>query len=469
MSRILDLLSPCLLIHLLVLRPFLRLFCGVRVAGRENIDVTGPSVIIANHNSHFDTLFLFYILPVLRIRKTHAVAAKDYFSRSRILFALASLLFSPVWLDRGKQPRGNNPLKEMEHRLAEGHSVILFPEGTRGQPGEMQHFKSGLGRLIANHPDIPIVPVVLLGPERVLPKGRIVPLPLHGEIIISPPQKYRGEAKDISRTLEAHLVKVRENAMFRRHQRDRKPKTTSFTIAVLGIDGSGKSTLSGNIARELSHQDISCCISDELRFYEKGQPKEMQPLLTETLRRFISRHAKKAKSLKLYKIPKLTELFLRDHLVDEVKRWHSPDVIVLDGCPLLNMVGWASIYHNKVFDEDTYAKLIAIMSFQETDMPKNDPILKEFPELRSLKLLRLNHLSLPDAIILIDIDPSLACRRIQSRGQQKQVHETEAKLSTLRKAYKAVCQVTESHWGLPTRIVQGDQTLDETLAESLSF
>ena len=64
-------------------------------------------------------------------------------------------------------------------------------------------------------------------------------------------------------------------------------------------------------------------------------------MLTEKLREYIGGYAKKAESLKFYKIPKLTELILRNYLIHEVSRWYLPDLIIIDGSPLLNMIAWA--------------------------------------------------------------------------------------------------------------------------------
>ena len=58
----------------------------------------------------------------------------------------------------------------------------------------------------------------------------------------------------------------------------------------------------------------------------------------------VSDYAKNAKSLKQYKIPKLTELLLRNVLLNEVKRWYHPDYVVMDGSPLLNLTSWAILY-----------------------------------------------------------------------------------------------------------------------------
>ena len=80
-----SLFSPQVLTHLFVLRPFLKLFFGINVAGWRNLASLDQYIVIANHNSHLDTLLLFYILPIKKILTTQAVAAEEYFSKWSVI------------------------------------------------------------------------------------------------------------------------------------------------------------------------------------------------------------------------------------------------------------------------------------------------------------------------------------------------------------------------------------------------
>ena len=68
------------LVHLLLLRPVLKLLLGVHVEGRENLSGLEQFILVANHNSHLDVLLLFHALPARHLRGTHPVAAYEYFS-----------------------------------------------------------------------------------------------------------------------------------------------------------------------------------------------------------------------------------------------------------------------------------------------------------------------------------------------------------------------------------------------------
>ena len=63
--------------------------------------------------------------------------------------------------------------------LEKGESLILFPEGSRGEPGVMQRFKKGVGLLLEKYPNIPYIPVYMKGMGKILPKGDNVLVPFN--------------------------------------------------------------------------------------------------------------------------------------------------------------------------------------------------------------------------------------------------------------------------------------------------
>jgi hypothetical protein len=195
----------------------------------------------------------------------------------------------------------------------------------------------------------------------------------------------------------------------------------------------------------------------------------MQPLVSDRLRILIGDHAKRAGSLKSYKIPKLTELLLRDHLFHEVRRWYDPGLIVMDGSPLLNMAAWAALYKNEMPGKSPLAKAIGIMAGQQREITPTDPVFKEFPELIRFRRLRLDKLVMPELIVFIDVSPAVACRRIDGRGAFRQVHETEDTLVRLREAYRLVCAAVGECWHVPVSIIDGEQAMDDVAAEALDF
>ncbi|WP_456268298.1 1-acyl-sn-glycerol-3-phosphate acyltransferase [Kushneria sp. AK178] len=129
------------------------LCCGVRyrVEGRANIP-DAPCVVLANHQSEWETLFLQTIKsPMCTVLKQELLKIP--------VFGWALRMLRPIPLDRSRPSRALRAvLSEGADRLASGLSVLLFPEGTRVPPGERRRFnKSGIH--MACRAGAPILPV----------------------------------------------------------------------------------------------------------------------------------------------------------------------------------------------------------------------------------------------------------------------------------------------------------------------
>ena len=78
-------------------------------------------------------------------------------------------------------------------------------------------------------------------------------------------------------------------------------------------------------------------------------------------------------------------------------------------------------------------------------------------------------MNLPDIVIFLDVEPSIAIDRIDKRGQKKQVHETEEKLTKLRHAYLITCKVIQRELGIPTCILAGNDTINNITNSAADF
>ena len=194
-------ISIRMMFHLFLIRPLVSIFFGVNIIGVEYISKLNQFIIISNHNSHIDILLLFHILSPKRIARTRIVAAADYFAKKNWLCRIVTFLFNPIWVDRNKQ--SCSTISEIIDHLSKKGSIIMFPEGTRGNSAEIQNFKEGIG-LLLQISSIPVVPVYLEGPERSFPKNRCIPLPLNF-ITVSPPQTFSGDKTEIAKQLFYHL------------------------------------------------------------------------------------------------------------------------------------------------------------------------------------------------------------------------------------------------------------------------
>ncbi len=135
-------------------------------------------IYFANHSSHLDFILLWSALPTELRRKTRPVAAADYWSRGVARKYLMQNVFHSVPVQRAPGQLIADPLGPMVRALDEGASLILFPEGTRGDGEELQTFKPGIYYLARSRPDVDLVPVWIENCYRVMPKGSILPVPL---------------------------------------------------------------------------------------------------------------------------------------------------------------------------------------------------------------------------------------------------------------------------------------------------
>jgi 1-acyl-sn-glycerol-3-phosphate acyltransferase len=86
-------------------------------------------------------------------------------------------------------------LEPLIEALANGDSIILFPEGTRGHTGEPQPFKAGLYNLATRFPNVVLVPAWINNVQHVLPKGEVVPVPVLCSVTFGAPMQV-GEGEE---------------------------------------------------------------------------------------------------------------------------------------------------------------------------------------------------------------------------------------------------------------------------------
>ncbi len=143
-------------------------------------------VYFANHTSHLDAVVLWSALPRELRRLTRPVAAQDYWAKTPWRRFLASS-FNALLIDRKEIKVHQSPVESMLKEIGNTYSLIVFPEGSRAEEGEMGQFKSGLYYLAKKRPDLELVPVYMDNMNRILPRGEFLPVPLLSSITIGPP------------------------------------------------------------------------------------------------------------------------------------------------------------------------------------------------------------------------------------------------------------------------------------------
>jgi 1-acyl-sn-glycerol-3-phosphate acyltransferase len=154
------------------------LITGAQARWQGCLPVSTQRLYFANHSSHFDFLLIWMLLPRALRSRTRPVAGADYWNASPMRRFLIHRVFRGVLVERANPDRAGDPLAPLEQALAEGDSLIFFPEGTRNLGEGIMEFKSGLYHLAARHPQLELVPTRLENLNRVLPKGELLPVPL---------------------------------------------------------------------------------------------------------------------------------------------------------------------------------------------------------------------------------------------------------------------------------------------------
>ena len=179
----------------------IRYFVGISYGSNDSLRNTPQFIIVGNHNSHLDTAVILSALPSALLPNVYTVAAGDYFGRNKVIKFATEFFLNATLIKRHKDGDGPNPIEQLDGFLKEGKSLVIYPEGTRGNPNELQKFKKGVGILLEKNPHIPVIPVFLDGLGRTLPKGEKLLVPFNGSIQIGEPLLKKPEM-NVDETIE---------------------------------------------------------------------------------------------------------------------------------------------------------------------------------------------------------------------------------------------------------------------------
>ena len=150
-------------------------YAPTSVVGRENIP-DSSFIFCSNHNSHMDVALL-----AVATRKSFndfgMLAARDYWFESWVKRVSVNTVMNLIPVDRSSNKEKELSIKDSEalcnaFMKYEQRNLILFPEGTRGNPGELLPFKKGAARFALNL-NKPILPAVIYGSHKIWPRGKV--------------------------------------------------------------------------------------------------------------------------------------------------------------------------------------------------------------------------------------------------------------------------------------------------------
>jgi 1-acyl-sn-glycerol-3-phosphate acyltransferase len=157
----------------LVLKPLTRLLYRPTIEGTENVPSSGPVILASNHLSFVDSM----VIPLVAPRRVAYLAKAEYFTGKGVLGRPRRALFSTLGgipVDRGTARSAQGSLDAALKVLQSGQAFGIYPEGTRSRDGRLYRGRTGVAWL-AFQSHAPVVPVGLIGTEKIMPVGSRVP------------------------------------------------------------------------------------------------------------------------------------------------------------------------------------------------------------------------------------------------------------------------------------------------------
>ncbi len=198
-----------------IVRPIVFVVLGLNLRGKQNLPQRGPAVIAANHNSHLDTMVLMSLYPLSKLHQVRPVAAADYFLTNRFLswFALSCIGIIPI--NRTGRQRKKELFAGCHAALDNGEVLILFPEGSRGNPEEMSDIKRGIYHIVNDRTDTRVTPVMLHGLGRALPRGEALLVPFNCDVIIGDQLPEAETAEDMVNAIQCSFQELQKYCITR--------------------------------------------------------------------------------------------------------------------------------------------------------------------------------------------------------------------------------------------------------------
>lgn len=177
--------------------PVVNLLFRPWVKGMDNVPETGPAVLVSNHLSFSDSIFLPLAVP----RPVSFLAKSEYFTGKGLKGKLTAAFFrltNQLPMDRSGGAASASSLNAGVDVLENGGLLGIYPEGTRSPDGRLYRGKTGVAKLVLKT-GVPVIPVAMIGTDKVQPIGRKIPNIRRIGIIVGEPldfSRYAGMEND---------------------------------------------------------------------------------------------------------------------------------------------------------------------------------------------------------------------------------------------------------------------------------
>jgi len=169
----------------LIIGPGLHLLARTEIVGTENVPAAGGAILASNHLSVLDSFYL----PLMLDRPVTFAAKSEYFTSKRPTDRIVGAYLratKQLSVDRAGARAAQEMLEAALALLKDGALFGIYPEGTRSPDGRLYRGRTGIGWL-ALHARVPVIPVAMIGTDRILAPGRRVPRPGRIKIKVGEP------------------------------------------------------------------------------------------------------------------------------------------------------------------------------------------------------------------------------------------------------------------------------------------
>ncbi|MCM3617254.1 1-acyl-sn-glycerol-3-phosphate acyltransferase [Sutcliffiella horikoshii] len=177
----------------------------IEVVGQEKIP-NGPVLFVSNHQGNFDVPILIGFL-----QKPLGFISKEEVKKIPLVHRWMEAM-NCVFIDRKDRRKAIQSIREGIQTLKDGHSLVIFPEGTRSKGNEMGEFKKG-GLRLATDSNVPVVPITISGSYKIMEESKLgfqpaqVKVTVHDPIFLPEDEKVDGNqlGMEVQNKIKQHL------------------------------------------------------------------------------------------------------------------------------------------------------------------------------------------------------------------------------------------------------------------------
>lgn len=183
-----------------------------RLHDLSQLDEPPPVIFAPNHHSHVDTALMIRSIPLCWRRELVVAAAADYFFDKHWKAAVSALSLNAIPIDR--EVTGRKSADQFRDLVADGHSLLIYPEGGRSPDGWGQEFKGGAAYLSART-GAPVVPVFIDGSGAIFGKGMKRPKPGRTKVVFGSPLRPADDenTRRFNARIEAAVTRLGDEAL----------------------------------------------------------------------------------------------------------------------------------------------------------------------------------------------------------------------------------------------------------------